>query len=393
LQSDSNRFSRREDRDNNMATEGHRYAERKNPELMSTTEREKELADIRARMEELELRMQQNTKSRWVYEWPMRKAKVKWPVKELMARRQRRLLRGWLRHAENLDGPEEMVQICEPETGRILDEENKMGSAEDLKNCQEGREEIPNFQVGKELRSLRDLTDCQEDSQGISHCQLGNDMRSLRDLEDCQEGSRSIPYCQVGRDEQMRLSEGLMNSEVSWNQPEELTEQVSSEVDLDQQVQLTEDEDSCGFPSHVNEDDDKLKTFTIREADLRSLIMIGGIEIFLPLAQEEAEIWVADATTTEEQLVETVREEELEQISEAAQARGEMSILRSVSSCSTEADSRRSRRMSILRNGSIFSARRLKRLQPGSLQKKKKKKQTTLVWLICMSRLKPWREG
>jgi hypothetical protein len=24
---------------------------------------------------------------------------------------------------------------------------------------------------------------------------------------------------------------------------------------------------------------------------------------------------------------------------------------------------------------------------------KKKKKQTTLVWLICMNRLKPWREG
>jgi hypothetical protein len=70
----------------------------------------------------------------------------------------------------------------------------------------------------------------------------------------------------------------------------------------------------------VNEDDDKLKTFTIREADLRSLIMIGGIEIFLPLAQGEAEICVADATTTEGQLAETVREEGLEQISEAAQA-------------------------------------------------------------------------
>jgi hypothetical protein len=56
----------------------------------------------------------------------------------------------------------------------------RMGSVEDLKNCQEGREEIPYFQVGKELRSLRDLRDCQEDSQGISHCQLGNEMRSLR---------------------------------------------------------------------------------------------------------------------------------------------------------------------------------------------------------------------
>jgi hypothetical protein len=38
----------------------------------------------------------------------------------------------------------EMVQVCEPETGRGLnDEENELGSAEDLKNCQEGREEIP----------------------------------------------------------------------------------------------------------------------------------------------------------------------------------------------------------------------------------------------------------
>jgi hypothetical protein len=118
----------------------------------------------------------------------------------------------------------------------------------------------------------------------------------------------------------MILSEGLMNSEVSQNQPEELTEQVSSEVDLDQQVQLTENEDSCGFPSHVNEDDDKLKNFTIREDDLGILIMIGGIEIFLPLSQEEAEIWVADATNIEEeQPVPTVKEEELEKISEAAQ--------------------------------------------------------------------------
>jgi hypothetical protein len=215
--------------------------------------------------------------------------KIKWPVKELMVRRQRRLLRGWLRYAENLNGPEEeMVQVCEPETGRGLnDEENELGSAEDLKNCQEGREEIPVCQVGNELRSLRDLRDCQEDSQGISHCQLGNEMRSLRDLEDCQEGSRSIPYCQVGRDEQMSWNE-------FWNQPEELTEQVSSEMDLDQHVQLTEEE------------------------DLRSLLMIGGIGVFLPLAQEEAEICVAGAATTEEQSAETVKEE-LEQTLEAAQ--------------------------------------------------------------------------
>jgi hypothetical protein len=48
---------------------------------------------MRARMDELAFEMQQNSKSRWVYEWPM-KMKEKWPVKELMARRQRMLLRG-----------------------------------------------------------------------------------------------------------------------------------------------------------------------------------------------------------------------------------------------------------------------------------------------------------
>jgi hypothetical protein len=85
-----------------------------------------------------------------------------------------------LRYVENLDGPKEMVQVCEPETRRgPNDEENELGSVGDLKNCQEGREEIPVFQVGNELRSLWDLTDYHEDSQGISHCHLGNDMRSL----------------------------------------------------------------------------------------------------------------------------------------------------------------------------------------------------------------------
>jgi hypothetical protein len=64
------------------------------------------------------------------------KTKVKWPVKKLMVIRQGRLLRRWLRHAENLDKPKEMVQICEPETGRNLsDAEDEMGSEEDLKHC------------------------------------------------------------------------------------------------------------------------------------------------------------------------------------------------------------------------------------------------------------------
>jgi hypothetical protein len=238
----------------------------------------------------------------------MRKPKVKWPVKELMARRQRKLLRGWLRHAENLDEPEEMVQICEPETGRILGEENEMGSAEDLKNCQEGREEIPNCQVGKELRSAEDLTDCQEDSQGISHCQLGNEMRSLRDLGDCQEGSGSISNCQEGRDKNTRLSEGLMDSEVSSIQQGVLMKMGSvdlivcqgssrkipyCQVGRDEQMRLSE----SLINSEVSLDQQMQLT---KEEDRRNLLMIGGIQIFLPFAQEEAEICVADATTTEE---------------------------------------------------------------------------------------------
>ena len=44
------------------------------------------------------------------------------------------------------------------------------------------------------------------------------------------------------------------------NQPEELTEKMSSKLDSDQQMQLTKGE------------------------DLRNILMIGGIQIFLPFA-------------------------------------------------------------------------------------------------------------
>jgi hypothetical protein len=64
---------------------------------------DEELAEVRARMEELALRVQQNAKTHWVYEWPLRR-KAKWPVKKLLAKGQRRLLIGWLRHVECLRG-------------------------------------------------------------------------------------------------------------------------------------------------------------------------------------------------------------------------------------------------------------------------------------------------
>jgi hypothetical protein len=111
-----------------------------------------------------------------------------------MVKRQCKLLRWWLRPTENLNRPEKRVRVCEPEIGRNhSDVEDEMGSDEDLKHCQEGREETPDCQVGKELRSAKDLIDFHEDSQEISHCQEGNRSRSLRDLIVCQEGSEKIP--------------------------------------------------------------------------------------------------------------------------------------------------------------------------------------------------------
>jgi hypothetical protein len=45
-----------------------------------------ELVEIRVRMEELALQIQEDAKTHWVYEWPLRR-KAKWPVKKLLARR------------------------------------------------------------------------------------------------------------------------------------------------------------------------------------------------------------------------------------------------------------------------------------------------------------------
>jgi hypothetical protein len=106
---------------------------------------------------------------------------------------------------------------------------------------------------------------------------MGNEMGS-EDLIDCQEGSREFPIFQVGMGIKMRLCESLMNSELSLDQPEELTEE-----------------------------------------DQESILMIGGIQIFLPLSPVEVRACVAEAA--ERQPAETVNEEGgLEQMLEASQA-------------------------------------------------------------------------
>jgi hypothetical protein len=54
---------------------------------MSKEEIDKELAEIRVRMEELALQMHHDANTHWVYEWPIKKT-MKWPVEELLARKQ-----------------------------------------------------------------------------------------------------------------------------------------------------------------------------------------------------------------------------------------------------------------------------------------------------------------
>jgi hypothetical protein len=214
-----------------------------------------------------------------------------------------------------LDSSDDSEDYYENRKEEIPDcrEGGKLRSVEGLKDCREDGQGISNCQLGKEteMRSAEDLMGCQEDNEETLHCQLGNERRSDEDLEDCQEGRGNIEdcqegrgsvlNCQVGRDEQLRPSVGLNNSEMSWNQPGELAKQEGSKVNMDQQVQLIE----------VKEHQD-------------DILMIGGIQLFLPSAQEEAKISVINVATAEEQsqLEMTVeKEKKLVQMVQTAQAK------------------------------------------------------------------------
>ena len=70
----------------NMATKGHGCGHREDRKKKKNLEMDKELAEVRERMEELALRVQQNAKTHWVYEWPLRR-KAKWSIKKLLAKR------------------------------------------------------------------------------------------------------------------------------------------------------------------------------------------------------------------------------------------------------------------------------------------------------------------
>jgi len=84
-------------------------------------------------MENLAFKIQQDAKVHWVYEWPM-KNKFKWPIKRLLAKGQHQLLNRWLRYVEILKGEEEVVHICELETGKILKDDEEKRLEKGLRN-------------------------------------------------------------------------------------------------------------------------------------------------------------------------------------------------------------------------------------------------------------------
>jgi hypothetical protein len=106
------------------------------------------------------------------------------------------------------------------------------------------------------------LIDFQEGSDGSSIFQVGNEGGSL-DIIDYQVGRGGIPKCQVGKGEDMNL------------------------VESSYQQGVLIDEDSCGFSDHVNEDDENLNIPITAEEDQRCVLIIGGIQIFLPNSPEE----------------------------------------------------------------------------------------------------------
>jgi hypothetical protein len=66
---------------------------------------------------------------------------------------------------------------------------------------------------------------------------------------------------------------------------------------------------SCGFAEHMNEYDEKLNTFTIEEEDHKSILIIGGIQIFLPNSQVETSVHNKSVVGKEIQRTETFRGE------------------------------------------------------------------------------------
>jgi hypothetical protein len=128
--------------------------------------------------------------------------------------------------------------------------------------------QAPGMQQHQRLRHVDNLSDDRKGyHRGLVDCQVGNDKRSGY-LINYQEGSGEIPIFQVGKGEEM-------SSTKSSCQQGELTD--GKEVEERSHPY----EDSCGISSHMNEDDEKLNTPIAEEEDHRTILVIGGIKIFL----------------------------------------------------------------------------------------------------------------
>jgi hypothetical protein len=101
-----------------------------------------------------------------------------------------------------------------------------------------------------------------EGSDGSSSFQVGKEEGSLHLIE-FHGGRREIPYRQVGEGEEM------------------------NSVESSYQKGVLIDEHSCGFADQVNEDDEKLNNPIAVEEDQRFVLIVGGIQIFLPNSPTE----------------------------------------------------------------------------------------------------------
>jgi hypothetical protein len=78
---DNSRSVRGADRDSKMATEGHRKKSKEEKLAKWDEEETRNLYELKADIDKLEIKMWQGKKSRWVHDWPMQKLKASWPVK------------------------------------------------------------------------------------------------------------------------------------------------------------------------------------------------------------------------------------------------------------------------------------------------------------------------
>jgi hypothetical protein len=91
---------------------------------------------------------------------------------------------------------------------------------------------------------------------------VGNEERSIEDIINFQEGRGEIPDFQVGKGNEMRLSKSIRSSEMSLGQQRVLAGEEEEVREMPHEHNI-----SCGVTDHMNEDDEKLNNSTLKEED------------------------------------------------------------------------------------------------------------------------------